>query len=154
MRVTPCKRKNGLDGDFYPGSIYRGLVPAYGWTFPKADNGQMLYNPNPYGPSAWSGSPNTVPNNPATKPTVTSVAPTSYQLGDPPPFFEVDGTNFTGAGFVMVGPFRPASVGFTPDPVFDPSLPDGIYAIPPDIPGDTTTTHSARCQHLPSYSGR
>lgn len=116
-----------LDGDFFPGSIYLGIGRPYGFSFP-VEGGNYLYNGDPFTTDGWTGTPHQVAGNSATKPVITSVSPDSMAItagggASMPVELEVTGLNFTGAGFVLIGPFLPGPIN-EPDP--PPAFP-GIY---------------------------
>jgi hypothetical protein len=100
-----------LDGNLYPGNIRQGLDPMFGNVFPFSDEGRLMYSTDPLGPDGWSGAVNVVPDNPDTKPVVTGITPSVFQLPVGDPGFEqnspitINGHNFTGSGFAGIGPF-------------------------------------------------
>jgi hypothetical protein len=100
------------DGGFYPGSINFGQERPYGTTFPTDDQGNYLYNGDPYSHAGWDGTTFTALYNAATKPVITSVVPNGFTLPDlrqpgEEIFIDFYGHNFSGCGFAMIGPFMP-----------------------------------------------
>jgi hypothetical protein len=116
-----------LDGDFFPGSINVGVGKPYGYSFPTGSTGQRQYNGDPFTPDGWSGIPHSVPNNPLAAPVIDSISPTSLTLPAGPTQIDITGSNFTGAGFVLIGPFLPG--------VIRTSEPSEIDYVRPDPPG-------------------